>query len=117
MKLLAVRDFQTLNEPKATICELVDTDAFTSKAWVVQHKVNTLKDSLDLVAWSPLAKKGTECFAIRSKSCKLGSNVCAVKGDSILFAVDKVECGDGSERSQWISTLHQPNSRDGAPVI
>jgi hypothetical protein len=105
MKLLAVRDFQTLNELKATICELVDTDAFTSKAWVVQHKANTLKDSLDLVAWSPLAKKGTEYFAIGSK------------GDSVLLVVNEVECGDRSKRSQWISTLHQPNSRDGAPVI
>jgi len=50
MKLLAVQDFQTLDERKATICELVDTDVFTSKACAVQRKVNTLKDSLDLVA-------------------------------------------------------------------
>jgi hypothetical protein len=90
---------------------------FTSKAWAVQRKVNTLKDSLDLVAWSPLAKKGTEYFAIGSKGCKPGSNICVVKGDSILFAVNEVECGDGSKQSRWISTLHQPNSKDGAPVI
>jgi len=45
------------------------------------------------------------------------AHICVVKGDSILFAVDEVECGDGSKQSQWISTLHQPNIMDGTPVI
>lgn len=111
MKLLAIpypKPFHTHQTPTSDNL-LADTELVASSAWSIQHHINALLGSVEFLEWSPISKPDTRYFAVGSKGCKVGTQVCVVIGDALLLAVDlDVPQGD----AKWITMLQQPASPD-----
>lgn len=114
MKLLAIQSPTPFHTHQAPTSDnpLADTELVASSAWSIQHHIHTILHSVEFLEWSPIGKPAARYYAVGSKGCRIGTQVCVVIGDPLLVAIDMDAPQGHITQAKWITMLQQPASPD-----